>query len=91
MCEAKFVEQSLGFEISQPDRRGLPIPHGPVLGNLDHRIAAGDAEIDERNGLLALGVETVVTEPPEIKNIGERWQHLVPEETCTEMDAPQGR
>jgi len=58
---------------------------------LIHRVAPRDAEVYERHHAVAFRNETVVTEPPEVENIGEIGQHLVAEESRPHVHTAQGR
>src|ERR1700681_684208 len=52
--DTELVEQRLRFEVSDPDRGGLAVPDGPVLGDLDHGVAAREPEIHQGHHALIL-------------------------------------
>jgi hypothetical protein len=61
-----------------------------VLGDLDHRVAAGEAEIHQRHHMLVRGKENVVAEPPEVEYVWQIGQHFIAEERCSRMHAAPG-
>src|SRR6202011_3879757 len=86
--DAELVEQSLRLEIGDPDGCGLAVPDGPVLGDLDHRVATGDAEIHQRHHMLVRGKENVVAEAPEVEYVRQLGQHFIAEERSRMHAAP---
>jgi NAD(P)-dependent dehydrogenase (short-subunit alcohol dehydrogenase family) len=78
--DSELLKQRLGLEIGDPDRSRFVLPHGPVLGNLDHGVAPGDTDIHERDHVIVICEQGFVTEPPEVENIREIWKHFVSEE-----------
>src|SRR5260370_41972725 len=59
-----------------------------MLGDLDHRVAAGDAEIHQRHHMLVRGKEDVVAEPPEVEYVWQIGQHFIAEERSRMHAAP---
>jgi hypothetical protein len=69
--DAELVEKRLRLEIGDPDRGGLAALDGPVLGDLDHGVAAREAEIHQRHHAVVFRQEDVVAEPSEVEDIGQ--------------------
>src|SRR5712664_272198 len=89
--DAELVEQRLRLEVSDPDRGGLAVLDGPVLGDLDHGVAACESEIHQRHHAVVLRKEDVVAEPAEVEDIGEIGQDLVAKERRARVDATPGK
>src|SRR5580700_8813892 len=89
--DAELVEQRLRLEVSDPDRGCLAVPDRPVLGDLDHGVAAGESEIHQRHHALVLGKEDVVAEPSEVEDVGQVGKDLVAKERRTRMETAPGQ
>jgi hypothetical protein len=86
----ELVEQRLRLEVGDPDRDGLAVLDGPVLGDLDHGVAAGESEIHQRHHALVLGKEDVVAEPSEVQDVGQAGKDLVAKERRAAMETAPG-
>src|SRR5580700_4568000 len=89
--DTELVEQRLRLEVGDPDRGCLAVLDGPVLGDLDHGVAAGEAEIHQRHHALVLRKEDVVAEPSEVEDVGEVGKDLVAKERRTRMETAPGQ
>src|SRR5260370_23597690 len=89
--DAELVEQRLRLEVGDPDRGCLAVPDGPVLGDLDHGVAARESEIHQRHHAVVVRKEDVVTEPSEVQDVGQVGKDLVAEERRARMEATPGQ
>ena len=62
-----------------------------MLGDLDHGVAAREAEIHQRHHAIVLRQEDVVAEPPEVEDVGQVGKDLVAEERRARMEATPGQ
>jgi len=88
---AKLVEKRLRLKISDPDRGGLAVLDGPVLGDLDHGVAAREPEIHQRHHAVVLGQKDVVAEPSKVEDVGQVGKDLVAKERRARMEATPGQ
>src|SRR5258708_30907947 len=67
--DAELVEQRLRLEVSDPDRGRLAVLDGPVLGDLDHGVAARESETHQRHHAVVLRKEDVIAEPSQAQRV----------------------
>ena len=89
--DTEFVEQRLGFEISNPDRRHPAAPNGPTVDDLDDRIGAHNTLVYDRVDAAFLGDDADVAEAREIEHLGKTGKHLVAEERRASVRATPGK
>jgi hypothetical protein len=91
MLDAEFVEQGLRLEVSDPDRGGFAVLHGPMLADLDRRVCTRDPEIDARHDLVVFCKQDVVAEPTKVEDIRQVPQYLITKERGTGVYTASGQ
>jgi hypothetical protein len=89
--DAEFVEQRLGLEIGDPDRRDLPVSDSPNVDDFDYCVGAGNSHVDRRGDASALSDNAVVAEAREVEHIGEVGQYFVSKKRRALMCAAPGK
>src|SRR5882724_357138 len=62
-----------------------------MVGDLDDRVGASNAHVDNRHDAAILGDDVVVAEPCEIEHVGNTWQYLVTEERSPGVSTAPGK
>ena len=76
MRDTELVQQGLGFEIGNPDRRDPAVSDGPTVDDLDDRVGAHNTLIYDRVDTAVLGDNADVAEPRKIEHVRKTGKPL---------------